>query len=345
MRERVLRNLILFVGALCVAGTAALPLYLTGRSASAQQQPCDFLTGGGFITTTASGTHAAAQATFAIAGGCKKGLPTWGHLQYQDKGNGLNAHWSSITGYNIEGTDGIDPSTGQPTGTRVICGTARTNLYGNVDFVVRTRDRGEPGTSDAFDIRLRKFINSIYTTVYATTPTVSGTILGGGNIQLHKPNSSTAGSFGGTCPAGVDPPTQPGPDVMVSKSTDTPALTTGGGEVRFQLVVDNAAAGSTATNVTLTDDLPTGASGTLVWTIVPAVPGCSIPDGHTLTCNFASLASGTANDITINVRATATQADCPDGLINVATVSAENEAPAQQGNNTSGEVVILACQE
>jgi uncharacterized repeat protein (TIGR01451 family) len=342
MRERVLRKVILFVGALCVAGTAALPLYLTGRSASAQQQPCDFLTGGGVITTTASGTHAAAQATFAIAGGCKKGKPTWGHLQYQDKGNGLNAHWSSITGYNIEGPDGIDPSTGMPTGTRVICGTARTNLYGNVDFVVRTKDRGEPGTSDEFDIRLKKFINSVYTTVYATTPTVSGSILAGGNIQLHKPNDSTMGSFGGTCPAGVNPPSQPGPDVMVTKSTDTPFINSAA-EVRYQLVVDNAAAGSTATNVTLTDSLPTGNSG-LVWTIVPAVPGCSIPDGHTLTCSFASLASGTANDITINVRATPTDEDCPDQLENTATVSATNEAPAQQGNNTSGTVIISACQ-
>jgi hypothetical protein len=43
-----------------------------------------------------------------------------------------------------------------PSGTRDICGTARTNqLYGDVYFVVRTKDAGEPGVNGTFDIRLR----------------------------------------------------------------------------------------------------------------------------------------------------------------------------------------------
>ena len=352
MRKRI------FVGALCALG-AALALANRGSSVSAQQSGCDSMTGGGFIITTANNTHGVAKATLAIAGGCKKGLPTWGHLEYQDQGNGLNAHWSSITAYNLEGTDGVDPQTGQPTGTRLICGTARTNLYGNVDFAVRARDRGEPGTSDEFDIRLKKFVSGVYTTVYATTATLTGSRLGGGqtgggNDQLHKPNPSTSGSFGGSCPAGAGGSGQPGPDVMVSKSTDTPWVNfecdpvSGVCQIRYQLVVDNAASGSTATNVTVTDDLPTGASGTLSWTIASISPapvspdGCMIPDGHTLTCNFSSLASGTANDITINVRAAPTQCGQLD---NFATVSAQNEALAQQNNNNSGTVTILECQE
>src|SRR5439155_7543045 len=51
-------------------------LVLAGGSASAQST-CDFLTGGGFIIRPSG-----AKANFGVAGGCKGGSPTWGHLQY-----------------------------------------------------------------------------------------------------------------------------------------------------------------------------------------------------------------------------------------------------------------------
>src|SRR2546429_3860675 len=126
-------------------GVAALTLMLASGSASAWV--CDFLTGGGFIVRDSG-----AQANFGVGGGCKHGSPTWGHLEYIDHGIGLNVHWTSITAY-IE----IDSSTdanGRPTGAREICGTARTNLFGDVDWVVEARDRGEPGVDDEFVIRL-----------------------------------------------------------------------------------------------------------------------------------------------------------------------------------------------
>jgi hypothetical protein len=167
--------------------------------------PCDFLTGGGWIV------HSGAKANFAVAGGCKNGSPTWGHLEYIDHASGLNVHWTSITGYFFidEGT-GTDPQTHQPTGTRGICGTARTNLYGDVNFAVRAEDLGEPGVNDQFDIRLTDPATG--TPVYDTTtecfPHYLGSSApcsagngGGGDIQLHKPNPSTSGSFGGSCPA------------------------------------------------------------------------------------------------------------------------------------------------
>src|SRR5215470_13371061 len=111
--------------------------------------PCDFLTGGGWIVFNG------AKANFAVGGGCKNGSPTWGHLEYIDHGIGLNAHGTAVTGYFFldQGT-GTDPKTGQPTGTRGICGTARTNLYGDVNYAIRAEDSGEPGTNDQFDIRL-----------------------------------------------------------------------------------------------------------------------------------------------------------------------------------------------
>jgi hypothetical protein len=179
---------------------ALLAAALLAASASAFAWPCDFLTGGGFIF------HNGNKANFGIGGGCKHGAPTWGHLEYIDHGIGLNVHWTSITAYYE--VDSADGPKNQPTGARRICGTARTNLFGDVDFVVQARDAGEPGTSDQFDIRLRKLGAIVYDTTQqcfphslgSSAPCAPGTN-GGGNIQLHKPNPSTTGAFGGPCPA------------------------------------------------------------------------------------------------------------------------------------------------
>ena len=181
-----------------VLGITALVLVLSSGSAFAW--PCDFMTGGGFIF------HNGAKANFGVAGGCKNGTPTWGHLEYIDHGNGLNVHWTSITGYFEEDTS--TGANGQPTGARLICGTASTNLYGDVDFVVQARDAGEPGVNDWFDIRLRRAGVIVYDTTQECEPHYLGSRApcapgtgGGGNIQLHKPNKSTVGFFGGTCAA------------------------------------------------------------------------------------------------------------------------------------------------
>ncbi len=75
--------------AVLVVGTATAPPV----KAWGTLPPCDFLTGGGWIV------HNGAKANFGVAGGCKHGSPTWGHLEYIDHGTGLNVHWTSITGY------------------------------------------------------------------------------------------------------------------------------------------------------------------------------------------------------------------------------------------------------
>jgi hypothetical protein len=165
--------------------------------------PCDFMTGGGYII------YKGAHANFGVGGGCKDGSPTWGHLEYIDHGNGLNVHWTSITGYlfaNDPGDPVTDPKTGQPLGTRVICGTARTNLYGDVNFIVRAKDAGEPGINDQFDIALKdpttgaiKYDTLDECRFHFLGSSCSPGNGGGGNIQLHKPNPSTTGDFGGFC--------------------------------------------------------------------------------------------------------------------------------------------------
>lgn len=196
-----------FIGALFALGIAAALIALSSeRVVSAHPAPCDFLTGGGFINTTGGGTHAIAKGNFGVGGGCKHGLPTWGHLEYHDHGNGLNVHWLAITAYLAEG-DGlgdtsVDPKTRQPIGTRLVCGTARTNMFGDVDFMVRAKDSGEPGTDDEFDIRLARNGAIVYTTENDPGPhKLNDGNGGGGNIQLHKPNPSTEGQLGGICPA------------------------------------------------------------------------------------------------------------------------------------------------
>jgi hypothetical protein len=161
---------------------------------------CDFLTGGGFIFPTID------KGTFAIGGGCRhgsgiNGAPYWGHLEYHDHGIDLNVHWNDITAYFPEGDTGTDPQTGQPTGTRWVCGTARTDKFGDVNFAVRATDAGEPGTADEFDIQLTQNGLIVYTTFTGAHHKLGGGTGGGGNIQLHKPNDSTTGVFGGSCPA------------------------------------------------------------------------------------------------------------------------------------------------
>ncbi len=179
-------------------GFATLVLLLASASAFAWE--CDFLTGGGFIF------HLGSKANFGVGGGCKHGSPTWGHLEYIDHGIGLNVHWTSITGY-FEIDSSYD-SSGRIAGARQICGTARTNLFGDVDFIVQARDAGEPGVNDQFDIRLKKAGVTVYDTTSQCFPHYLGSTApcapgdgGGGNIQLHKPNPSTTGDFGGSCPA------------------------------------------------------------------------------------------------------------------------------------------------
>ena len=194
----------LVAGGLLVAAAVAV-WAVRPTTVKASTPPCDFLTGGGWIV------HHGAHANFGVGGGCKDGSPTWGHLEYIDHGTGLNVHWTSITGYYFwdDGSNGTDSKTHQPTGTRKICGTARTNQFGDVNFAVRARDAGEPGINDQFDIILTDSSGAVvyntaaectfhYLGSYAPCSAGNG---GGGNIQLHKPNPSTSGSFGGSCPA------------------------------------------------------------------------------------------------------------------------------------------------
>ena len=144
----VTAGLILGAAILAIDGAMAPDL-----QACVQPSSCDFLTGGGWIV------YHGAKGTFGVGGGCKhgsgiNGVPYWGHLEYIDHGIGLNVHATEITAYIFEDT-GVDfDANGHPVGRRIICGTARTNMWGDSSFAVRAQDNGEPGVNDNFDIKV-----------------------------------------------------------------------------------------------------------------------------------------------------------------------------------------------
>lgn len=178
----------LIAGAVFIAGAVQL---LTTDSAIAQEQPpCDFVTGGGFIVRDSGD-----KANFGVAGSCKNEF-SWGHLEYVDHSYTppLKVHWTSITAYLGPGCSPTGPSD-----ARCICGTARSNVFGDVEFGVVVDDVDEPGVNDVFKIRLTQGGEIKYTTESDSDNTLGGSGPGGGNIQLHKPDPSS--TFGGSCPA------------------------------------------------------------------------------------------------------------------------------------------------
>ena len=171
----------LLTGVLLVAmlGFKSTPVY-----AHVVPSPCDFTTGGGFVITD-NGNHA----NFGLVAGCKHG-GFFGHVNFVDHDTtgtfaGLHVSSDQITAY-------VDPFPTSP--YRDICGTADTNLFGNVYFRVRTLDVAEPGSGsngpDRFGIELTG-ISPPFTGLHAVV--VSTRFLRGGNMQLHKPNNSTTG--------------------------------------------------------------------------------------------------------------------------------------------------------
>jgi len=146
--------------------------------------PCDFTTGGGFVITD-NGNHA----NFGVVGGCKNG-GFFGRVNFVDHDTtglfaGLHVSSDTIDAY-------FEPAAGS--NVRDICGTADTNLFGTVKFRARTEDNADPNPGgagvDKFGLKLTG-VSPPYTGMSAVVITTR--VLGGGNIELHKPNPSTTG--------------------------------------------------------------------------------------------------------------------------------------------------------
>ena len=180
---------LLIVGGLVVAEFA---LTRTPVSAQAVPDPCDFITGGGFVLT-----NDGARANFGAHGGCKNG-EFWGHVNYVDHGG-----FGGQTPYHVDSTQitGYLTVPGFPN-ARDICGVARDNTGDIVRFRVRMEDNGEGSDAtapDRFGIRLSNFY------LVTTRP------LADGNVKLHKPNDSTTAPDTLSDCGGLAPPDDGGP--------------------------------------------------------------------------------------------------------------------------------------
>ena len=149
--------------------------------------PCDFATSGGFVRTDGN-----IEANFGAHGGCKHD-GFWGHVNFVDHTSGYHVDSLEITAY-------VTPFQGS--NVRDICGLARTNNPADgqpVAFRIRLVDNGEPGVADEFGIRLSN-------EYLVSTRLLNDGLGGGGNVQLHEPNRSTADSPSSWTCFGVDAP-------------------------------------------------------------------------------------------------------------------------------------------
>lgn len=112
------------------------------------------------------------------------------------------------------------------------------------------------------------------------------------------------------------------PNVSILKTANPAGPVSAGSDIGFDITVSNTGAAD-ATNVMITDSLPASdgaTTGTLDWSINPAVSGCSITGAvgsEVLNCTFATLASGAS--VTIHITSDTTAADC--GVVsNTATI-------------------------
>jgi uncharacterized repeat protein (TIGR01451 family) len=126
------------------------------------------------------------------------------------------------------------------------------------------------------------------------------------------------------------------PDVTVEKTGNGPI--NAGDDAIFTIKVSNVGSGA-ATDVKLTDKLPTG----LAWSLVNEIDGCAIADG-TLTCLFDTLASGAS--VTMSVKATTVGGVCSglgNTLTNTVQVTAGNEAVSATANNSDTATIAVNC--
>ncbi len=166
-----------------VAALAAAGLIITNAPLRAQPPlvvpaPCDFITGGGFVSRLGE------KVNFGAHGGCKHG-DFWGQLNVVDHGEFMGK-----SPYHVKSTE-ITAYLFNPAAPnrRDICGSAKTNAGETVQFHVQMEDNSAAGTPDRFGIRLSNG--------YLARGSLDDVLGGGGNIELHKPNPSTSGPTGG----------------------------------------------------------------------------------------------------------------------------------------------------
>ena len=147
------------------------------------------------------------------------------------------------------------------------------------------------------------------------------------------------------------PPGGETPDVSVTKSAEvdgTPITSIAIGESYAYVITITNDGDATAEGVVVNDNL----DDELTIDGITATQGaCSVTDveNNHVSCDLGDLAPGASAEITISVTATLGAPGnpiCRSPVDNESTVSAENEADAETGNNTSNTVVVeIDCSE
>jgi len=127
-----------------------------------------------------------------------------------------------------------------------------------------------------------------------------------------------------TLPAMATGGTGPG----VSPTNTGPASIPAGTPLSYTVQVTNSDLANPATNVTLTDTVPAGAT---FLSSVPGGPTCSFST-PTLTCGLGNLAAGTSTTVTINLTAPTSVGSVTNSAV---TDSDQNVAPTNQDAMTS----------
>jgi uncharacterized repeat protein (TIGR01451 family) len=171
----------------------------------------------------------------------------------------------------------------------------------------------------------------------------ASTDISGGNLNLsHICNKVTDEE---------PPPTEGAPDVTVTKSAEVdgqPITSIAiGDSYDYVLTVTNIG-DATAVGVVVNDNL----DDELTIDGISATQGtCAVTDAENnhVSCDLGDLDAGASAEVTINVTATLGASGnpiCRSPVDNESTVSAENEAEEQEGNNTSNTVVVeIDCAE
>jgi uncharacterized repeat protein (TIGR01451 family) len=123
-------------------------------------------------------------------------------------------------------------------------------------------------------------------------------------------------------------------DVSITKIANVSPISAGD-TASFTITASNANSGITATNVVVTDTLPSG----VTWTLSAPVAGCSISGGNSLTCNFGSIASNSNKSVTVVGTTSAT--NC--GTLNNAAASLTADNDSTLGNNSASASIVVRC--
>src|SRR5262249_21318542 len=162
-------------------------------------------------------------------------------------------------------------------------------------------------------------------TIVVTAPATAGTITNTATVSGDQGDPNTANNTA----SATTTVNAMAADLSITKTA--PATVTTGQQFTYTLQVSNAGPG-TASNVSVTDTLPTGV------TFVSASSGCTNSSG-TVTCVVGSLKSGKSSTDTITVTAPATA-----GMItNTATVNPTDQNP--QNNTSSVTTTVQGAQQ